>query len=266
MEQRLILPQITSAGFYDTTTMKKATLPKESGRITTRFEWELPVQKEGVTCIDGVSSPIDGNQMLCFLPHQNRSVSLPYRCYYIHFTLSEGRLLDCISGLPSHVHISDPEKIANLFTDIIVARSFSHPENEILMYSKFLKLLYTLLEENNSFPSQSKKVNLTVSQTIRYLEQTKIPNPTLASIAEAVHVNPIYLQRIFKKATGVSPRQYLLNKRLNNAKNLLLIGKKSYAEIALMTGFSSQSYFNYIFKKEVGMTPSEYVSAYNNHT
>ena len=121
-----------------------------------------------------------------------------------------------------------------------------------------------ILDEQNNIEIQNNKGNLTVSQAIYYLEHTKSINPSLAEIAEEVHVNPIYLQRIFKKTTGVSPRQYLLNKKITQAKNLLLISKKTYAEIALVSGFSSQSYFNYIFKREVGMTPSEYVMS-NNH-
>ncbi len=263
MEQEFILPTMIRAGFYDTTVIKKDALPKASGRITKRFEWELPVQEEGTLYIDGNSYPIDKNHILCVKPNQHRSVTLPYRCYYVQFTVSGGRLCDFLYRFPLRIHIADPEKVKSLFTDIIVAGNLSYPGNELLMYSKFLKFLHSLWEENNHFSFENFKVNLTVSKAIRYLDQTQEPNPTLKSISETLHIHPVYLQRIFKKATGISPRQYLLNKRINNAKNLLLIGQKSYAEIALMSGFSSQSYFNYIFKKEVGMTPTEYVSDYN---
>lgn len=264
MENRIVLPKITAAGFYDATKPKNKVRPNAEGRVSTRFEWELPVLDGGSSYVDHVAYPVDSMHLFCIRPKQKRIIPVPYQCYYIHFTLPEGKLYDVISRLEPCIAISNKEKFSKKITDIIVTRDLSRPENEILMYSNFLKLLYMILDEQNNIEIQNKKGNLTVSQAIYYLEHTKSINPSLAEIAEEVHVNPIYLQRIFKKTTGVSPRQYLLNKKITQAKNLLLISKKTYAEIALVSGFSSQSYFNYIFKREVGMTPSEYVMS-NNH-
>ena len=81
---------------------------------------------------------------------------------------------------------------------------------------------------------------------------------TLNDIAEAVHLSPIYLRELFISEMGMSPHNYILNKRIKKAKELLIINLSSISEIATLSGFSSQSYFDYVFKKHTGMTPKQF--------
>ena len=55
-----------------------------------------------------------------------------------------------------------------------------------------------------------------------------------------------------------TPFHYLLEFRVNQAKNLLVSGDEAVVEIALACGFESASYFNRVFRRCVGMTPSEF--------
>ena len=83
-------------------------------------------------------------------------------------------------------------------------------------------------------------------------------NITLEELAEAINISPIYLHRLFNKVMGQSPYHYLLGKKMNLAKRLLLTTDKSLAEIAYEAGFSSQSYFGAVFRKEEEVTPLQY--------
>lgn len=73
-----------------------------------------------------------------------------------------------------------------------------------------------------------------------------------------------YLKKQFKKATGLTPHQYLTDKRLENAASTLatLCGKGNISETARLCGFSDPLYFSRIFKKKYGVAPRDYISEY----
>ena len=77
-------------------------------------------------------------------------------------------------------------------------------------------------------------------------------------IAGKVFVNPAYFSQLFKKETGCGFNDYLNSLRLENAKILLRQPFLKINEVADMAGYKSIAYFNRIFKKYVGVTPSEY--------
>ncbi|MCT4643670.1 MAG: helix-turn-helix transcriptional regulator, partial [Carboxylicivirga sp.] len=64
----------------------------------------------------------------------------------------------------------------------------------------------------------------------------------------------------FKKYTGVSPGQYLLQLKIQMAKNLLSNSQLSVKEVSFKSGFESPYYFSRVFKKHTGHTPTEFKS------
>ena len=71
-------------------------------------------------------------------------------------------------------------------------------------------------------------------------------------------LNISYLSTLFKKETGASISEYILSKRMEAAKNMLRFSSDSYAEIAAVLAFSSQSHFTRVFKQQTGYTPKAY--------
>lgn len=80
----------------------------------------------------------------------------------------------------------------------------------------------------------------------------------LEELARQHNVGYSYFRKMFKKYTGVSPRQYHLQLRIIRAKELLISSDKSIKEISLELGFQTIHYFSLIFKKKVGVNPSEF--------
>jgi AraC family transcriptional regulator len=68
-------------------------------------------------------------------------------------------------------------------------------------------------------------------------------------------MSPHYFSRLFKRSTGFAPHQYLIKCRIERAKQLLLKGKLTIAEVAYSVGFANQGHLNYHFKRLVGITP-----------
>lgn len=111
-----------------------------------------------------------------------------------------------------------------------------------------------------------KKVALTPSKKVtkecrfveQYIEEHFTENITLQKLSELTYLNKYYLVHSFKEYNGTSPINYLINKRISESKHLLETTNHSVAKIAAMVGFSSQSYFSQVFKRETNMTPNEW--------
>lgn len=77
-------------------------------------------------------------------------------------------------------------------------------------------------------------------------------------IARHVHLHPDYLSRLFKKETGQSIVEYILEEKIRIAKNLLSGTELSVSDIAACVGYSNFSYFAKVFKSAVHMNPNEF--------
>lgn len=100
-----------------------------------------------------------------------------------------------------------------------------------------------------------------IDQSVQYIHAHYLGKLSLTGAAEALHTNSSYLSALFKKTTGLGFIDYVNQIRIKESKELLSATNLSLVEIALNTGFESQSYFTKIFKRETGITPREYRKA-----
>ncbi|MDD2971088.1 MAG: AraC family transcriptional regulator [Lachnospiraceae bacterium] len=108
---------------------------------------------------------------------------------------------------------------------------------------------------NNAIDIQLSKECLQIQH---YLDSNYADPITLDTLAKTAHMNKYYLAHVFTRYTGISPIRYLIQKRVSEAKTLLLTTDYSISQIALSVGFSSQSYFAQVFRRETGMSPVAY--------
>lgn len=85
---------------------------------------------------------------------------------------------------------------------------------------------------------------------------------TLEDLAAEADCNPNYLSQLFKECEGISISGYILQEKINRAKNLLIYSDYSYIEIATYLGFSSQSHLGTQFKKHTRYTLRQYREIY----
>jgi AraC family transcriptional regulator len=81
---------------------------------------------------------------------------------------------------------------------------------------------------------------------------------TLEEMAADAGVTPAYFCRVFRKATGASPHQYVMKAKLERAQQMLRESRMQLATIAECLGFTSQSHFTRAFRQFSGQTPSEF--------
>ncbi|MHB1484284.1 MAG: response regulator transcription factor [Saccharofermentanales bacterium] len=87
---------------------------------------------------------------------------------------------------------------------------------------------------------------------------------TLESISDNVHLSAAYFSRQFKNYFGENFVDYLINYRINKAKEFLKEGIYKANEVSKMIGFNDEKYFYKVFKKHSGFTPTEYKDIYKN--
>lgn len=131
---------------------------------------------------------------------------------------------------------------------------------EIICHDILEVLIITIARSENIgvLAEESARLPRECAAAKRYLDSNYAQPITLDSLAEATHINKFYLSHTFTRILGMSPINYLINRRLAVAKDLLIQTNHSIAQIASSTGFASQSYFSQIFKKVVGMSPNQY--------
>lgn len=113
-----------------------------------------------------------------------------------------------------------------------------------------------LLLKKNSVISKS------ITMCIEYIYNHIHDRITIEALAEYTDLSPSYLSRLFKKELGISVSEYIREKKIDKAQNLLKYSDFTLVEIANYLSFSSQSHFIQTFEKLVGMTPKKYRDRY----
>ncbi len=110
------------------------------------------------------------------------------------------------------------------------------------------------------------KNNLIVTRVLKYLHQNFDQTISLESVSKFFYIDKSYLCKLFKKHTAENFNDYLMKLRINRAKELLKNPEYNVSIVSTKVGYTDYSYFGQVFKKTVGMTPSEYRKSLINNT
>lgn len=97
-----------------------------------------------------------------------------------------------------------------------------------------------------------------LNRVLEHINENLSDNLELSVLAEVAGVNLYHFARAFKQSTGESPHQYVLRRRIEQAKELLRHPQLSVIEASARTGFVDQSHFSKVFRRIVGIAPSEF--------
>jgi AraC family transcriptional regulator len=132
--------------------------------------------------------------------------------------------------------------------DLVFVESISHSliAHLIRRYS---------VEQINSQQISPKLSPRKLSRVLDYINDNLDKSLSLESIAEVAGISPSYFLNQFRESTGKSPHKYIINQRIEKAKNLLIQTNKPIAQIACETGFADQSHLTRVIRSYMGMTP-----------
>ncbi|WP_195964461.1 AraC family transcriptional regulator [Clostridium cuniculi] len=106
------------------------------------------------------------------------------------------------------------------------------------------------------------KLNIECVKIKNYIDSHYSENITLDILSNLSYVNKFHLVHPFTKQMGISPINYLINRRIEESKNLLTTTNYTIRDISTIVGFSNSSYFSQMFKKFTGYSPRMYKNKY----
>ena len=169
------------------------------------------------------------------------------------------------------LHLSDDER--SIFTDCMakIRAELTHPidkhSHKLVVRNIELLLDYCMRFYERQFETRTRANHDVLSRFETLLDEyfaNGMPQeeglPTVRYFADKVCLSPNYFGDLIKKETGKTAQEYIQNKIIDIAKEMILGTDKTVSEIAYDLGFQYSQHFNRIFKKNVGYTPTEYRS------
>jgi AraC-like DNA-binding protein len=145
-----------------------------------------------------------------------------------------------------------------LFKDINDAYLSKEPLSSLKISHLFIKLIYSLASEE-LYSSTQYQQHSKIHKAAKYINVHYYKDIKIEDLCEMTGYSPAHLRRLFIKIFGISPNNYILDRKIEMAKELLLEPpEKTIDEIAEMLGLCSSSYFCRLFKNKTGLSPMEY--------
>ncbi len=194
-------------------------------------------------------------QKYVYYGHENTEV------FWIHFTGWEAKLILRRLGFPEKDHVINTgiqKRYKDIFQTIIQEMQLHK-----LHYEEYISLLLTeLLILVNRHTVKKVKINSFVQNEIEsalsYFNTNYNKDINIDAYAASKNMSTSWFIQNFKKYSGSTPMQYILSLRIFNARNLLETTSYNITEIANIIGYEDPLYFSRLFKKQVGLSPSEY--------
>lgn len=121
-----------------------------------------------------------------------------------------------------------------------------------------IQLLRDINEANTIFQEKHLRDQHNINIAIDYMQNYYSAPISIEDICQIANLSPHYFIRLFKQHTGQTPYQYLMTIRIQRAKEMLKKGKCSILEVSTLCGFVNSGHFSTLFKRYVGVSPTEY--------
>lgn len=229
------------------------------------YQMSFCIGGEGVFKYDGKIYEIKSGSGFYFrpnTPHEYYFTMQPWCVKWITFDGQKTHEIFNRLGLSDAgaFNMTDLNLFEILFDEIYLKVNSSYSLKELECSADIYKLLVLVgrsVQEHTSSPCNLARKKL--APVIEFMKQHLAASISLANIADEIGVSPYYLCRLFKLAYKSAPFKYLIQLRIQKAKQLLLENQKlTITKISYQCGFNDTSYFNAAFKQHEGITPGEF--------
>ena len=253
----------TSAGHIRLDNFQKYKTLRPNGRQ----DFQLLYIAEGVANfhVSGMQHRVASGQIVLYYPFERQEYSYTQSeitdVYWIHFSGSDvNSYLKKLELDKQHIfEVYQQNEYLFLFRNIIkelqlkrtnfIDLSNAYFEELMLLMSRRIKESYQQYDKNNEelIKSTVEMFNFNYNSPI-----------TISEYARQNNISDCWFTRLFKKRMGFTPQNYLINIRINKAKELLISSAYNVAEIAEIVGYQNPLYFSRLFKKYTSYSPTEY--------
>lgn len=222
-----------------------------------------------VYTLDGECNYTIGNDKYCakpgdvyiFAPNIVRSgissPQNPWSFISINFNISSTNggsavLPDFITGLTENAGSSVRQNFIDI-SSLWIKRSTAY----LLRCRTLTQNILCNLIINNSNPYYYTPHYNKINNAKKYIQNNYTLDININDLICESGLSPAQFRKLFKQIVGFSPNQYIIFLKLNKAKSLLESGEVNVSEAAYISGFSDVFYFSSVFKKKIGLTPSQ---------
>lgn len=238
----------------------------------------LILDGEGEFYLDGQVYPVQKGDILLLNPgtvHQSRLThpECPALEFYAAFTNVHFRNMEenniRFSCTPVLIHPKEKTflSLSRLAAEMNAETEQAHPGRYFMLKACLIQMLLLLYRAQAECPKtdiagytfESTNKKYVAEQIVDYMDQHYNEKISLDRIAENMYLSPFYVSRIFKSEIGTTPINYLINMRMEKAKQLLTVNSDvSIQEIAQRVGYEDAYHFSKLFKKHYGESPTKY--------
>lgn len=169
--------------------------------------------------------------------------------YYIHFQ-SSSPYFNLYRYLSDRYSSDAGESTEHLFRTVLSEYS----KNSVSARMRVQGAMSLILSDFVSDLSADAPELFKFADVIEYIDGHYKEDVSVADLAAIMNISPMYFSNYFKKTFRISPKQYVLNKRLMESQRLLLESRLSIKEIAYLVGFENENYFSEFFAQRVGIS------------
>jgi len=171
-------------------------------------------------------------------------------CYAINFA-------SALSDAPFSVKLKDPERLRKSFHRAAeLWKSRSELAQVAAMEAVYAAILQIRQEQSVYLPRQTQDKLQPALQML----QNDLTDPALSVevLARACDMSQVYFRKLFKSRFGIAPKEYIIRKRLEYAKQLLLSGQFSVSQVADLCGYAEPCHFSREFTARFGIAPNKF--------
>lgn len=222
---------------------------------TTMSSFEMVLEGSMTMILDEVRQTVHSNE-ICLIPAgKSKKFEVHEECRKVVFGICGQIHLSLLGmfGIASRsvIRLRNPEYILGLLGELHRLLR----EKEEATVSRISGLTMELITEIGREASRSPEPLL--ADAFRFFEFHLSTPLKLSAVAEALHVTPNYLNRLFLKELGMPPKRYLIEQRMHLAYSLLSSTELTVQEISLKCGYRNQFAFSREFRQKYGRSPSE---------
>ena len=195
--------------------------------------------------------------------HESSDLNSPLEFFFVGLTDFQ------INGLPSNTVMDEKhcpvqktedykEQFDIFFVELIRETLYRKGHFQLISEAICSCILALTLRIMDGTPVQAETLSPHSIRIKEYIDQNFTSDLNLSQLSSAVYISQTYISHIFKAEMGVSPIQYLINKRIAHAKHLLSTSDMPIAKIATECGYDDPVYFSQVFKRITGYSPTEY--------
>jgi len=235
-----------------------------TGIITTHwhdfYEFDLIVRGTGKTVCNGEKYQLKRGVVSLLSPLDFHEYVFDESVDMINIQFQERNvdcdLIDRLSFVKEHVVCFDDTTMENVekLCELLKSPAEGKLSEE---YRKRITECIIISFLNASNNEKNSNITLTsIKKAVVYLNTHFFKNPSMKETADKLFLNPSYFSRAFKKATGVTYKEYLRTLKLEYSRNLIKNTDLPLIDIAAKSGYETQSHFNREFKERYGISPT----------